>query len=118
MAPRAALLPPETGASLLILMVNGGVGLIVVRVLYHRVLTGGSGNGAILGGGDKGVVGDDEELGCTKPGGTGGKTIRGVGGGDTVDTAVTGLTITSTGWFVTVGGTRSKRDGFGRTPQR
>ena len=81
-------------------------------------LTGGSGKGAILDGGGIGAVEDDEELGCIKPGGTGGKTMRGVGEGGTVDTAVTGLTIRSAGWFVTVGGTRSKRDGFGRTPNR
>ena len=81
-------------------------------------LTGGSGKGAILDGGGIGVVEDDEELGCIKPGGTGGKTIGGVGDGGTEDTAVTGLTIKSAGCSDTVGGTRSKRDGFGRTPNR
>ena len=54
-------------------------------------------NGANVGGGEIGIAEDDEELGCCKPGGTGGKTMRGAGGGDTVDTVVTGLTITSGG---------------------
>ena len=65
---------------------------------YGSVLRrkGGNGNRAKVGGGTGGVV-DEEELGCCKPGGTGGKTMRGVGGGDTAVTAVTGFTITSGG---------------------
>ena len=83
-------------------------------------LTGGSGKGAILDGFGIGALEDDEELelGCIKPGGTGGKTIGNVDDDGTEGVAVTGLTIKFAGCSDTVGGTRSRRDGFGRTPNR